>query len=408
MFANFDPSAIPESFAFGDGIDWSSPLRETFLYVELPFWLMTPPGSVESTWRETHFPVEICPPWMEVFAGEVTDTRSKTVIHQGPWRADWQPKEELAAALAKHGVPWLLRPCKTVLRLTAQAHSGAFRELDDDAIPRMRAEQEAYRASLCEAHIPVVNELIQRYRLITYDFFAQEVSAWDVPFWYVRHDDVGYVTSLLRYKDWDEKPLLIDRDGQVEQIAWCSPTDISRASTSIATPGEFELLDARSLMEHGDYTGAVRRSVTAIEAVLRWALENELRKQYDDTEAERRVAKTDLNFRRRLAHWRELAQPQISKGLFDEFERTRQIRHAIVHRGLRLILEDRGRAERAVDTSRWLFNQIENKPDRATLREGGIALKSMGRIIATPRFPSSIIDGAIVLRGFTETPEADA
>ena len=30
----------PESFAFGDGIDWNSELLETYLYVELPFWLM--------------------------------------------------------------------------------------------------------------------------------------------------------------------------------------------------------------------------------------------------------------------------------------------------------------------------------------------------------------------------------
>jgi hypothetical protein len=110
--------------------------------------------------------------------------------------------------------------------------------------------------------------------------------------------------------------------------------------------------------------------------------------RYDGAEAERRLANTDNDFPGRLAQWRKLARPQISQGAFDEFERTRQIRHDIVHRGLRLILEDRDRAQRAVETSRWLFNKIENKLDSARLREGDIALKSMGRVIATPRFPS--------------------
>jgi len=98
------------------------------------------------------------------------------------------------------------------------------------------------------------------------------------------------------------------------------------------------------------------------------------------------------------AQWRKLAQPQIPQVLFDGFENTRKMRHAIVHRALRLTLEDRGRAQRAINTSRWLFNKIENKPDRETLREKDIT-KSLGRIALTVRFPSSISDGAVVLQG---------
>ena len=45
--------------AFGDLIDWSSPLRETLLYVELPFWLMLPPGEVRVTYRGVEFPISI-------------------------------------------------------------------------------------------------------------------------------------------------------------------------------------------------------------------------------------------------------------------------------------------------------------------------------------------------------------
>jgi len=44
MIERFGP--VPQSFTFGDGIDWSSSLREALLYVELPYWLMVPPGPV--------------------------------------------------------------------------------------------------------------------------------------------------------------------------------------------------------------------------------------------------------------------------------------------------------------------------------------------------------------------------
>jgi len=151
---------IPESFAFGDGIDWSSPLGKTLLYVELPFWLMVPAGPVNVEWSETTFTVDVCSPWMEVFGGRVVDSRA-SVIHHGPWRpTGWDPPEHLAAELARLQMAWLQWPCKTVLRLTARAHASAFRELGDRDPLRAQAEQWAYWASLCEAHAPVVNELI--------------------------------------------------------------------------------------------------------------------------------------------------------------------------------------------------------------------------------------------------------
>jgi hypothetical protein len=351
-------------------------LLETLLYVELPFWLMLPPGAVNVDWSGTAFAVDVCSPWMEVFVVEVTDSRA-SCIHQGPWRADYEPEAEIAAELAGEKVPWMQRSCKTVLRLTARAHSAAFRELNDDALPREQAEQEAYWASLCEAHLPVVNELIQRYRLVTYDYFPYEVSAWDVPIWYLKHAEEGFRAILLTYKSWDEKPVMVE-DGdavrdppRVRPFEWTTPAELTTASSANATPGEFDLLDARSLMERGDYTGAVRRTVTAIEAVLAWALLGELEKRYSAADAAQRLENTKNDFPGRLAQWRKLAKPAIGQAEFDEFETTRQIRHEIVHRGRRLVHHERGRAQRAVDTGRWLFNKIETKTDRIRLRERG-------------------------------------
>jgi hypothetical protein len=390
---------IPESFFFEDGIDWASDFAETRLYVELPFWLMTPPGPVTVNYQATDFTVGICTPWMEVFAWEVTDSHV-TAIHQGPiTEGGWQPKPQMAEELSETGAPHLMRRCKTVVRIVTQAHTDPFKELPDNVIPRRHAEQEAYRASLCEAHIPVINELIQCYRLNTYDFFPHEVDAWDVPIWYVSQGGSHHATAILRYKEWDNKPIVIERDGTHRPFAFTAPEAISDTSTSDATPGEFDLLDARSLMERGDYTGAVRRTVTAIEAVLRWALKNELSKQYDADSAERRTANTDNDFPGRLAQWRRLARPDISDVLFDEFAKTRKLRHDIVHRALRLRFEVREKAQRAVDTSRWLYNKIEGNRERTQLREfgGGGLARSVGRAAMAPRFPSAVSDGRITL-----------
>lgn len=166
---------------------------------------------------------------------------------------------------------------KTVLRIRARGHADAFTELPDNALPRQFAEHRAYWTSLCEAHIPVVNELIQSYRLATYDYFAYEVSPWDVPIWNLKHRNAGFVAGVMPYKEFDIPPVRID-DGaaqgappKAEPFRWCTVDDLTMAAAD-ATPGELDLLDARSLMERGDYTGAVRRTVTAVEAVVAWAL----------------------------------------------------------------------------------------------------------------------------------------
>jgi len=340
-----------ESFMFGDGLDWSSPLTETMLYVELPFWLMTPPGPVDIQWAGAAFTVDICSPWMEVFAWLVTDSRA-TAVHQGPWRnpGEWQPEPELAKELGDDQAHWLQRNCKSVLRIKTSAHTSAFRAIDDDAEPpRAHYEQEAYWATLCEAHLPVINELIQRYRLVTYDFFAYEVSPWDVPRWYVKQVGQGEhrVARLLPYAAGDRKPFILEPGSnpqdppRAQEFVYTTLGDLANASSHDASPGELDLLDARSLMERGDYTGAVRRTVTAIEALVRQALFNELEKTYSEEEAEERTARTDNDFPGRLAQWQRLASPNISTQLLDEFRDTRQIRHEIVHRGLRLTSPDR-------------------------------------------------------------------
>jgi hypothetical protein len=393
---------LPESFSFGDGIDWASEIRETMLYVESPFWLMVPHGDVTIRYADVDFAVSILPPWQEVFAGKVSDAKH-TVVRHGPWSKEpWQPPEQFAADLAQQQAPLLVRNCKTMIRITALGHADAFSNLPDDAPPRAYREREAYWASLCEAHIPVLNQLIQQYRLATYDYFAYEVSAWDVPIWYLKQDQVWTRAALLLYKDHDVKPVQTTQpvrpDGTPvwEPVHWTDLTVVATTDTVAASPGEYDLLDARSLMERGDYSGAVRRTTTAVETLIDAVYEAELRKHFDESGVQQRLKKSFNNIPARIKEWRQLSASPISQRLFDDFVETRSLRQEIVHRARRLSLAERGLAQRCIDTSRWLYNQIEGKPERARLRDHDVR-KSIGRASMSPRFSARFEDGRLLL-----------
>lgn len=394
---------IPESFTFGDGIDWSSKLEPIPLYVELPFWMMVPAGDLDVEWSGVTFRVNIMRSWMEVFAVEVLDSKL-TVLHHGPL-GKWTPPADVAENLAAKEVPLISRPCKTIIRLNTRAHLSAFRDIDPEKEPpRAAAEQHAYWASLCEAHIPVLNELIQRYRLVSYDYFAYEVSAWDVPVWYLGYGDLARRTVLLPYNEWDSKPTLT-RDGDkpgaplvTDEFRFAEVEDLAAATSRDATPGEFDLLDARGLLDRGDYTGAVRRIVTAIEAVTEWALRRELEKKYAESEVESKLSKTENDFPGRLRQWRKLSKStRVTDFQVELFDRTRTLRHEIVHRGQRLTQADRGEAERCVDTGRWLYNMIEERSDREQLRERGKLSQAVGRVSMRVQFPATVGKDGITL-----------
>jgi hypothetical protein len=135
-------------------------------------------------------------------------------------------------------------------------------------------------------------------------------------------------------------------------------------------------------MERGDYSGAVRRITTALEVVVESVLAGELTRTLQPAEVEKRLKRSRANFPGRVLDYQKLSGRVLPVVLRRDIERTRSIRHEIVHAGRRISFSERGLAQRAVDTGRWAFSWFENLPDRGQLRERNLALKSVGRALA--------------------------
>jgi hypothetical protein len=395
----------PSSFMFGDGIAWDAELEVVHVHVELPFWMMAPSGRISlAASREA---VVLNGGW-EVHVDQFRDSRRRCV-YQGPL-----PDSVKNRLPGLKDTPLVSRSQRTILRFEARCHVGVTDGLTAD-LPRRQNESETYLASLCEAHIPFVNEVIQRYRLSTYDYLALEVSAWQVPVWFVHFRSGMVPVRLFNAADWDQKPRVapgpfgseLPPMTQWPELEFATCEELSATSAADATPAELELLDGRALMERGDYTGAIRRTTTALEVVVGIALETELARHFDAATVAEKLKASQNDFPGRLRQWQKLAGVKLSDPDLNAIERIRDLRHEIVHKGRRLTYEERGLAQMCVDTSRWVFNRIEGNPTRAQLRETKDVLRSIGRPSLALRFPVSEVEGHLVvgpLRGPASKP----
>ena len=143
------------------------------------------------------------------------------------------------------------------------------------------------------------------------------------------------------------------------------------AGDSDVAPGKLELLDALSLYYRGRFGDAVRSAVTAIEVVLEAQLYKLLReKGRTDEEAERRLAETRNSFHDRLADYEKVSQrrlpsPMISwlptingVRLKSELGWVRELRHKVVHEGVRVDIFAQSEMQRAIETMTWLFRWL--------------------------------------------------
>lgn len=248
-----------------------------------------------------------------------------------------------------------------------------------------------------------MNRIIQAYRLATYDYFPYEVSPWDVPIWLIRSWGPAATITLFPYAAWDNKPRIesMGDPSTLKTYELINPEDLSLCLGDQPSPGEIDLMDALNLMERGDYSGAVRRIATAIEVITEAALRAELEKNgLSENQTQDKLYRIN-EIDRRIKLYANIGGREIPDPSLNEWKTTRELRRRIVHEGYRISYADRGSAQRAVDTGRWFYNWLENRPERAQVREGHIATRSLGRHMAWNAFDAEITpDGVVVQRPF--------
>jgi hypothetical protein len=380
----------PRSYRVGQRLDWDAPWTPVRLYVELPFWLMVPDCQVNVTVGGHRFPVEVKGQYFEVHVQQWMRAR-RSCVHIGPPIPATSP---LQAKLDRLNAGVLPRKCRTVLRIQTRCNADVLNAYTEGGPRRNEARQ--YLIALCSGHIPVVNALVDAYRTASYDSFAYELSPWDIPVWFVDHDGNSHAISLLLYSEHDVKPNERTRDGNVRVVQFGEPEQVTKFLVFEPTPGEPDLLDAMNLMQRGDYAAAVRRIVTAIEAVLEYELRRELAQYISNQATDEWLKENEQRFDQRLEMYQGLTGRVLHQALLGELERTRDLRHAVVHRARRIEYDSRGEAQRSVDTGRWIFNWFENRDNRRDVREGNLALKGIMSHVSL--FRSVINEDGIVVQ----------
>jgi len=356
-------------------LDWQATTVPVELHVELPYWLMVPDCVQHVEVNGHKFLVAIRDNYVELYFNAVGNSKS-TCLYLGPPK---RLRPDVQKAIKKSKTPIISRKCKTVLLI----HSDCNRDVLVASREKGQRKRSAnlYLHSFCEAHLDIVNRLIQQYRLSTYDYFVYELSPWDIPIWFVV-SGTSFVRIVLQdYATWDEKPVIVSNvsGGVRERFKLITPSELETALAVQPSAGEFELLDALNFVERGDYSDAVRRITTAIEAQTEFALLQELLKTHTSAEAEKKLKRTETKFPCRLCLYQTLSGRKLSDWMHEELKKTRKLRHSIVHGGKRISLNERGQAQRSVDTGRWIFNWLENQPERRDVRERRIGMRSLGR-----------------------------
>ena len=369
---------IAKKVWMGQDLNWDASQIEVALWCELQFWIMVPNCSLEVEVNGHKFTVDIDDSLIEKYAGIISGSKSSFVYIGPPNRASSQIGPKTKKYFKRNKIPVVDRKCKTVLLIHSSCNEDIVRAAYKSS-KRSEAIQ-FYLNAFCEAHIQVVNQIIQSYRLSTYDYFAHEISPWDIPVWFLVSDTYGPIKiDMLMYACWDMKPNVSDEYGSSSQYTLIDPSQLQSALNLKPSAGEYELLDALNLMEQGDYSGAVRRITTAIEAQLESVLQKELCKNYPPDEVTEKLKKSQNDFPGRLRQYLKLSGRIFPDVHLKELNTTRDLRHSIVHQAKRISFHDRGIAQRSVDTGRWIFNWFEDNSTRRDLREKRIGLRSLGK-----------------------------
>jgi hypothetical protein len=389
----------PSQFAIGEDLNWDAPWIDVNLWGgELPFWLMVDNTTVNVDVEGHEFSIALHDDYFELHGQGAFDSK-QTVCYRGPLRKLDELSDDIQQLRRNSPeLPLIWRKCKTVLKIGTRCNEDVWAASMGEKDLR-ESTTKLYLGELCKAHIPIVNRLVQGYRLATYDYFAFEVAQWDVPHWMIERGGKSTASLLVPYRGWDMKPVILEGETQ-KLYQLIRGENLCNQISATATSGEYELLDALNLMERGDYSGAVRRITTAIEVVVEDMVGREVEAVEGKPRAEKFLRDTKTNFNRRISKYETLSTRTMSDGLRRALTETRNLRHRIVHRGYRIRSGERGLAQRSVDTGRWIFNWFENDNPRQTVREKNLAFRSLGRDLLHGVFPTKITPDGVVVSWF--------
>lgn len=354
---------------------WAGKLVAAELSVELPFWLMMPDGEISLTHEETTAVASIHGRYLEVADGPMSLSSRNNAVVIGPGDDVWT--RELPESIVPSRMP-VYRPTKTVVSFRVNIMDDCFHAWqkkgeiapDDRAGIRRVNRVIQYLTAMATAHIPFLNRLITSYRSTSLDPFAFEVSEWDVPVWYASHDVSLIRIGLMPYWDSDTFPAVNLRGETVPFVATTLDEVQAQARTTVA-PGKLELLDAYSLMYRGRFGDAVRSAVTDIEVAVESQLSRLLYgRGHSKEQVAERLEKTRNSFFERISDYEQLSQKRLPGPLIHdvpyingirlraELDWVRNLRHKVVHEGIRVDICERGTTLRAVETMSWLFEWL--------------------------------------------------
>lgn len=351
-----------------DLIDWDGKLVEVKLALELPFWVLVEDHRFEVEINGLTLRLETVADGIDVQSGTLhsrTHARSRFFgrVPEPQDRGIHSPIDLIQGANFR----WTRTQCW----ISTSALSDALAALDSEP-PRSRIARE-YFVSLAMGHIPFVNKLLNAYRRVTGDPFAQEITEYDVPLWFLVSDECLCPLHLVPALGEDRFPSIRRENSDAPYHAG-SPDEIKSALSRQPVPGEAELRDAWSLCYRGRFGDSIRSAVTAIEVLLEARLESVLQSNgLSAEEAAERLAATKNRFASRLDDYcrhsgRAVPGPTLhyipylnGLRLRKEFEMTRDLRHDIVHRGKRLDLSLRRPMRRALETTTWLFDWLSDE-----------------------------------------------
>jgi hypothetical protein len=121
--------AIPSSYFIGQEIKWDAPWIEVYLWVELPFWLMTGNVTVSVEVGGHDFEIAIHENYCELHVGVLSDSK-ENVAYRGPWKKNDDLSEGIRNVIkARPDVPFMWRKCKTVLKIKSRCNEDSVHQL---------------------------------------------------------------------------------------------------------------------------------------------------------------------------------------------------------------------------------------------------------------------------------------